>query len=112
MSQTDVERTPGRVLTHAAFRQGSFRTRPGRVSFLESSGRRTSSRRGFECHADDWGTRRRSSTTGSVGSISSTPTIAEPSDHRGGRERRKRETRKRLSAQFAPLPPGGCRERG
>ena len=106
MSQTDVERTLGRVLTDAV-PAGSFRTRPGRVSFLESSWRRTSSRRCFECHADDWGTYRRSSTTGSVGSISSTPTIAEPGDHRGGRERRKRETRKRLSAQFAPADPRG-----
>ena len=40
----------------------------------------------FACHGDDWGTCRKSSTTGSVGSISSAPTIAEPGDHRGGRK--------------------------
>ena len=82
MSQTEVERTLGGVLADAV-------PAGRRVSFLESSWRRTSSRRCFECHADDWGPHRQSSTTGS------------------GRLHRGKERSKRLSAPFTPADPTG-----
>jgi hypothetical protein len=55
MGQRDVERRLGRLLTDAAVQQCFLqdRARRGRVSFVESSWRRTSSRRCFACHADD-----------------------------------------------------------
>jgi hypothetical protein len=79
MGQRDVERRLGRLLTDAAVQQCFLQDRAwrGRVSFVEPRWRRTSSRRCFACHADDWGACRRSSTTGSVGPISSIPTITE-----------------------------------
>ena len=81
----------------------SFETRPAPVSSSEFSWLRTRSRRCSECHREDWRAWQTSSTTESVGCISTTLTTA-ASQIRAGRARGLAISAESRLADFPDIP--------